>query len=75
MEDSMNGIIFWENGDVQMIGQLTTVRLIAMKVQQVIPDLVQQERNAILDTMTEQETRRAVELYGQKQKEKDMSDA
>lgn len=71
----MNGIIFWENGEVQMIGQLTTVRLIALKVQQVIPDLVQQERNAVLDTMSEQEIRRAVELFGNKQKEKDMSDA
>lgn len=58
-----------------MIGQLTTVRLIALKAQQVIPDLVQQERNAILDTMSEQEIRRAVDLFGQKQKEKDMSDA
>lgn len=57
----MNGIIFFEDGTVQIIGQLTTVRNIALKVQEIIPDLVQQERNAIIDTMNEVEIRRAVD--------------
>lgn len=70
----MNGIIFFEDGSVQIIGQLNSVRLIAMKAQEVIPMLVQQERDAILNSMTEEEIRRAVERYGQLQKQKDMSD-
>lgn len=70
----MNGIIFFEDGTVKMIGQLNSVRLIAMKVQEVIPQLIQQERDAIIDTMNEKELRRAVDRYGQQQKQKDMSD-
>ena len=53
----MNGIIFWENGEVQVIGALATVRLIAMKVQEVIPQLVQQERDAILQSLSDVEMR------------------
>lgn len=68
----MNGIIFFEDGTVRVIGQLNSVRMIALKVQEVIPSLVQQERDAIIDTMNEEEVRRAVERYG---KLKEMSDA
>jgi hypothetical protein len=62
----LNGIIFFEDGTVQMIGQLVTVRMIAMKVQEVIPKLVQQERDAIIDTMNEAELRRAVDTLSKK---------
>lgn len=62
----MNGIIFFEDGTVRMIGTLNTVRMIALKVQEVIPDLIQQERDAIINTMNEQEMRRAVDMYAKK---------
>lgn len=71
---NMNGIIFWENGEVQILGQLNTVRAIALKVQEIIPSLVQQERDMVLDTMTEAEIRHAVERFGNLQKQRDMSD-
>jgi hypothetical protein len=64
--NELNGIIFFEDGTVQMIGQLVTVRMIAMKVQEVIPKLVQQERDAIIDTMNEAELRRAVDTLSKK---------
>ena len=57
----LNGIIFFEDGTVQMIGQLNTVRMIALKVQQVIPNLVQQERDAVFDSITDAELRRLID--------------
>lgn len=57
----MNGIIFFEDGTVQMIGQLATVRNIALKIQEIIPNLVQQERDSIINSLNEEEIRRAVD--------------
>lgn len=57
----MNGIIFFEDGTVRVFGQLTTVKMIALKVQEVIPELVQQERNAVIESLTNEEIRRAVD--------------
>lgn len=62
----MNGIIFFEDGTVKMIGTLNSVRLIALKVQEVIPNLIQQERDAIVDTMSEEEIRRAVDMLSKR---------
>lgn len=62
----MNGIIFFEDGTVHVIGTLSTVRMIALKVQEIMPKLIQQERDAVLDTMSEQEVRRVVDMYAKK---------
>lgn len=67
----MNGIIFFEDGTTQIIGQLTTVRNIAVKVQEIIPKLVQQERDMIIESMSQEEIRRAVDLLA---KRKELSD-
>ena len=70
----MNGIIFWENGDTQILGQLTTVRLIALKVQEIIPSLVQQERDAVISTMNRDELRMALDRIVTREQNKNISD-
>lgn len=51
----MNGIIFFENGQVAIFGQLTTVQRIADAAQTTLSQLLQQERDRVLRTVSKDE--------------------
>ncbi len=57
----MNGIIFFEDGTVTPFGTLTTVQHIAKSAQRVLPQLIQNERDQILATVTKEELRSIAE--------------
>lgn len=65
----INGIIFLENGDVQIIGTLNTVRGIADAINKTIPTLIAQERKQLLASVTDDELKQIIEMKSIKSKE------
>lgn len=58
---AQNGIIFFENGEVQMFGTLNTVRMIATSIQQTLPSLIAQEREQLVQSITADEFKALVD--------------
>lgn len=56
-----SGIIFFENGDTQIFGQLVTVRGIAQAINTILPDLLAQERDQLLSTITQDELKQIID--------------
>lgn len=63
----MNGIIFFEDGTVRIIGKLNTVRGIALAIQNTMPDLIAQEKEQVIDSLSEKEIKAIIDRYAQKQ--------
>ena len=57
----MSGIIVLEDGTIEVFGQLRTARFIAEALQKVIPELLQQERSQLLETVTQDELKGIIE--------------
>lgn len=57
----MNGIIFFEDGTTRPFGQLRTVMNIVRTAQTLLPQLVQDERDQFLDTISKEELKKIVE--------------
>jgi hypothetical protein len=57
----MNGLIFFEDGTVQQFGELTSVQRIAVTANRVINDLLMQERQKLLKSITKDELKQVVE--------------
>lgn len=57
----MNGIIFFEDGTVAQFGKLVSVQRIVMAIQETVPQLIQQERNQLLATITQDELKLVVD--------------
>lgn len=57
-----SGIIFFEDGDVQQFGRITSAAKLVESIQRVISDLVEQERTQLLASITDDELKRIVEL-------------
>lgn len=67
----MNGIIFFEDGTAVPFGQITSVRNIAKTANTVINNLLQQEREALLSTVSRDELRSIVERLSQAENKQD----
>lgn len=65
----MTGIIFFEDGTVVPFGTLTTVQHIAKAAQRVLPQLIQNERDQLLATVTKDELRAIAERLTKAQTE------
>lgn len=65
----MNGIIFFEDGTVVPFGQITSVQKIAKAVQQLLPDLLKQERDKLLRTITKDELKHIAEYIAEASEE------
>jgi hypothetical protein len=59
----MNGIIFFEDGQMQIFGTLSTVKNIARAVNEILPQLVQQERQQMLNSITDDEFKYLVDQH------------
>ncbi len=57
----MSGIIFFEDGTVAQFGQISTVRRIVAAAQDLLPQLLQQERDQFLETVNKAELRQIAE--------------
>lgn len=57
----MNGIIFYEDGTVQLLGTITTMKIIAQAAPKVIADLVRQERQQVLASITDDELKHLID--------------
>jgi hypothetical protein len=51
----LKGIIFFEQGGLQLIGELNSLAGIISTMKQILPDLEKQERNRVFSTMTVEE--------------------
>jgi hypothetical protein len=59
----MNGIIFFEDGQVQIFGTLVTVKNISRAINETLPQLVQQERKQLLNSITDDEFKYLVDQH------------
>jgi hypothetical protein len=59
----MNGIIFFEDGTVRHFGQLGSVRKIIQAAQELLPRLLQQEREQFMESLNEEELRTVIDRY------------
>lgn len=71
----MNGLIFFEDGTVVSFGQITSVRKIAKTAEELISKLLQQEREALLSTVSRDELRSVVERLSQEENKQDGDDS
>jgi hypothetical protein len=67
----MNGIIFFEDGQVQIFGTLSTVKNIARAINETLPQLVKQERQQMLNSITDDEFRYLVDQHTTQKTEDD----
>lgn len=61
----IKGIIFFEHGGIQLIGELNSLQGIINTIKQILPDLEKQERDRIFSTMT---TEQIAELIKEREK-------
>lgn len=69
----MNGIIFFENGTVVPFGQLQSISKIVKAAQELLPELVKQERDQLLATITQAELKTVVERLSREEINDDSS--
>lgn len=62
----MAGIIFFEDGSVEMFGQIATARKIIVAINKTVPELIKQEREQIFATITDDELKRIVDTRAKK---------
>ncbi len=51
----INGIIFFETGGIQQIGDLSTISHIIETIKKILPELEKKERDRIFDTLSTEE--------------------
>lgn len=56
----ISGIIFFESGEIQQFGDIKSGRQITASIYQVLPQLLDQERKAVLEGMTIAELHAAI---------------
>lgn len=61
-----SGIIFFEDGDVQQFGQITSLIKLAESAQRTLNDALAQERQQLLESITEEELKQIVEQKNKK---------
>jgi len=66
----ISGILILESGEVQIIGELKTMRGIVQAINSTVIELIATERKQLLDTITEDELKTLIEKKVTKDKEK-----
>ncbi len=51
----IRGLLFFEQGSVQQIGELSSLDLIIKTIKQVLPELEQQQRKILFDSLSTEE--------------------
>ncbi len=49
----IKGILIFENGTIQQIGELTTLNSIIVAIKQILPELEEQEKKRVLDSISD----------------------
>lgn len=57
----IKGILFFEDGNVQIIGDLSTARHIIASINTVLPQLQEQEKKALLDNISAEDLEKLLE--------------